>query len=672
MDRGSPKAAATLSTQAQAAAERQEWSRALDLWTECLELHAAAMTPNSLNGRANALFRLWRIEEALEIWRDLTERFADFAPGYAAMGAALLELGDFAPAQQCYSTMIARFPDKSRPEWFANLARSLHDQRMDRAGDLVLAELESRFPDSPLACREKFRFSFQVEFGVDAQSTLIEHAVRRFPGDRGFSASHVVNLLALGRLADAEKVIEALEAEADDHHAIVSRWRFDLDRSGAELASQTVQRVVLGRVWPLWPGLAVGQFLLGLWSVWAAELALFLYDDLAARFPNQVQVVCARARTLIMSRRDRAALELVETIPSQYATDEVLQLRAWTAAQRGEDDRAKQLWRTILSRKYFAGVHRANAAMELLTPENGALEPEGVTAIVLFRNEATLLPEFLRHHRKLGIRRFIFIDHMSSDESNVFLLNQPDVVLYRCDGSFQLTSAGMRWKNALIERHGGGGWCLHVDVDEMFIYPGWETTPLNRLTEYLDRQGMEGVSAFMFDVFPRRLFDAAGEPTRYSEYRYYDRDYVWMGLVRPPYLRPSGGVRVRLFEAQEYLHKVPLIKSSRGVALNAHETTHLRFADITGALLHYKLLNLAIRSKEPRSSDRGNPFVARDRNAETLRRHVRYASRLAALSDVDLFKTGVSEELADSLTLADRGLMQAPRKFRDWLAPARA
>ena len=351
MARGFPKAAATLSTQAQAAAERQEWSRALDLWTECLELHAAAMTPDSLNGRANALFRLWRIEEALEIWRDLTERFADFAPGYAAMGAALLELGDFAPAQQCYSTMIARFPDKSRPEWFANLARSLHDQRMDRAGDLVLAELESRFPDLPLACREKFRFSFQVEFGVDAQSTLIENAVRRFPGDRGFSASHVVNLLALGRLADAEKVIEALEAEADDHHAIVSRWRFDLDRSGAELASQTVQRVVLGRVWPLWPGLAVGQFLLGLWSVWAAELALFLYDDLAARFPNQVQVVCARARTLIMSRRDRAALELVETIPSQYGTDEVLQLRAWTAAQRGEDDRAKQLWRTILSRK---------------------------------------------------------------------------------------------------------------------------------------------------------------------------------------------------------------------------------------------------------------------------------------------------------------------------------
>lgn len=145
-----------------------------------------------------------------------------------------------------------------------------------------------------------------------------------------------------------------------------------------------------------------------------------------------------------------------------------------------------------------------------------------------------------------------------------------------------------------------------------------------------------------------------------------------MGLVRPPYLRPSGGVRARLFEAQEYLHKVPLIKSSRGVALNSHETTHLRFADITGALLHYKLLNLAIRSKEARSSCGGNPFVARDRNAETLRRHVRYASRLAALSDVDLFKTGVSEELADSLTLADRGLMQAPRKFRDWLAPARA
>lgn len=671
MDRRFPKAAATLSMQARAAAERQDWNRALGLWTECLDRHPTSMAPTSLNGQAKALFRLWRIEEALEIWRDLIKRFPDFIPVHAEMGAALLELGNFAAAQQCFSAMIVRFPDKLRPEWFANLAQSLHSQQKGHLGGLVLAELESRFPDLPLACRERYRFSFEMEFGLDAQSTLIENAVRRFPGDRGFLAAHVVMLLAFGRLADAEKIVKALEAKENDSYAIISRWRFDLDRSGGELVKQTEQRIVMGRAWPLGQGLAMGLFLLELWSVWAAELARFLFDDLATRFPNQIRVVCARARTLIMLQEDHLALKLIESIPLLYQTADVLELRAWAAAQRGEDDQAKEVWKTVLSRKYIPAIHRPKPAMKLLTPEDRASGPKGVTAFILFRNELPLLPEFLQHHRKLGIRRFVFIDYMSSDDSSAILLHQPDVILYRCEDSFQLSSAGMRWKNALIKRHGGGGWCLHVDVDEMFIYPGWETTPLSRLTEYLDREDMEGVSAFMLDVFPQRLFDEAGEPTRYTEYRYYDSDYAWMGLVRPPYLRPAGGVRSRLFQAQEFQHKVPLIKSSCGLALNAHETTHLRFANITGALLHYKLLNLAIRGKKLRSSDGANPFVPTNRGAEIVRRHERYASRLASMRNVDLFKAGVSEELADSLTLADRGLMQAPRQFRDWLQAAR-
>jgi TolA-binding protein len=670
MVRRFPKSAAVLAMQARAAAERQQWDRALGLWTECLQRHPTSTAPDSLNGRAKALFRLWRIEEALEIWRDLIDRFPDFVAGYAEMGAAALELGDFAAAQRCYSAMIARFPDKARPEWYARLARSLNEQRMDRAAGAVLAELESRFPDSPLACRDAYRFSFQMEFGLDSQSALIEDALRRFPGDRGFLAARVVILLAFGRLAEAEKIVEALEAAEDDYYAVVSRWRFKLDRSGGELVERTVQRIVLGRPWPLEAGLPLGRFLLELWLDWAAELASALFDDLAKRFPNQVEVFCTWARALIATRQDRLALELTESIPLPYQTSDVLELRAWAAAQRGEDDRAKQVWKSVLSRRYFPALHRPAAAMNRLTREDRESDCGDVTAFIVFRNESTLLPEFLRHHRNLGVRRFVFVDYMSSDDSSAILMNEPGVILYRCDDSFQLSSAGMRWKNELIERHGGGGWILHVDVDEMFIYPGWETTPLSRLTEYLDGERMEALSAFMLDVFPRRMFDEAGAPTRHSEHRCYDGDYAWMGLVTPPYRRPAGGVRARLFQAQEYLHKVPLIKSSCGVALNSHETTHLRFADVTGALLHYKLLNLAIHSKQRPSGEAGNPFVASDRSGQIMRRHQRYMSRLASLRDVDLFKAGVSEELADSLTLADRGLMRASPKYRDWLQSA--
>jgi Trp operon repressor len=50
-----------------------------------------------------------------------------------------------------------------------------------------------------------------------------------------------------------------------------------------------------------------------------------------------------------------------------------------------------------------------------------------------------------------------------------------------------------------------------------------------------------------------------------------------------------------------------------------------------------------------------------------MRRHIRYARRMAEILDGDLIQPGVSERLTDSLALADRGLMTAPPEFRRWL-----
>jgi hypothetical protein len=50
-----------------------------------------------------------------------------------------------------------------------------------------------------------------------------------------------------------------------------------------------------------------------------------------------------------------------------------------------------------------------------------------------------------------------------------------------------------------------------------------------------------------------------------------------------------------------------------------------------------------------------------------MRRHARYAARMADLLGADLRAPGITMALADSLTLVERGLMQAPAPFRDWL-----
>ena len=130
------------------------------------------------------------------------------------------------------------------------------------------------------------------------------------------------------------------------------------------------------------------------------------------------------------------------------------------------------------------------------------------------------------------------------------------------------------------------------------------------------------------------------------------------GHFRSPYSRPLGGVLSRLSGAGEYLHKVPIIRCGRGVRLDSHDTTHLRLASVTGALLHYKLLAIGPTG--------GNRSVS-GRLIQVKHRYQRYASRLPALQGVDLRLPGISRPLADSLIMADQGLMRAPQGYRQWL-----
>jgi hypothetical protein len=165
----------------------------------------------------------------------------------------------------------------------------------------------------------------------------------------------------------------------------------------------------------------------------------------------------------------------------------------------------------------------------------------------------------------------------------------------------------------------------------------------------------------MLDLFPPRLICDDGAPAPFEDYVGYDDDYSWFGLPRPPYLSPIGGVRSRLFEAKEYLHKVPLWRLDAGRLINSHETTAMRFADVSAALLHYKLMNVALRGRE---STGGSDFLEADAHPEAIRRHSRYAARLARLWRADLAAPGVSRRLEDSLTLARRGLMDMSEAYR--------
>jgi hypothetical protein len=86
-------------------------------------------------------------------------------------------------------------------------------------------------------------------------------------------------------------------------------------------------------------------------------------------------------------------------------------------------------------------------------------------------------------------------------------------------------------------------------------------------------------------------------------------------------------------------------------------------SSVSGLLLHYKLFNLA--SRRGRTPTGVNPYMD-DRTPDLMRRHIRYAACMDDLLDRDLVQVDISAELADSFTLAERGLMRAPIEYRQW------
>jgi predicted Zn-dependent protease len=654
---------------AEVAEERHQWARALEIWDDFAARFGSAAKSRAAVGRARALFRLDRVDEAVEVLETFLARAPDDIPALREQAWMAAELGETARARDLLIGLTQCFADKSRPEWWASLARAHHDLREYSAGAEALAELERRFPESALAEGERLRLAKELEYGQSELSNRIVEALRRFPGDFNLRSHWVWILLSFGRLEEAEREVQALEAEEGLGFALAARLRLEAERGDQNLRAY-VERFAEGREWSLHEAIQIAYALHDVRAPWAFALGGEIVDKLVKRFAGNLRLNHLRIRLMIARREDAAALALIDAIPLRFVRREFLELRAWAAAKRARHDEAKDLWRQALAANYYAAVDAPIHTLNRVSPDDRPGPEVGVTAYVVFRNEAAQIPGFLAHHRRLGVKRFVFFDHLSSDGGRAAALREPDVIVYDCPDSYQLAWSGRRWVNEIVAREGAKGWGLQLDMDEYLVYPGCETVRIDRLAAYLDAHGYEAMRGYMLDVFPRRLIGENGEPAPFSDYRYYDDDYFPIGLERPPYLHPNGGVRARLFEAKEFLHKTPMWRLDAGKLINSHETTHLKFADVSATLLHYKLMNVALRGREAGAQRAGAGFLEADADVEAIRRHARYAARLERLWRADLVKPGLSRELADSLTLAERGLMDVSRDYREWVALA--
>ncbi|MFC3630582.1 glycosyltransferase family 2 protein [Paracoccus angustae] len=291
--------------------------------------------------------------------------------------------------------------------------------------------------------------------------------------------------------------------------------------------------------------------------------------------------------------------------------------RAWSA-YRQRWKRRKLLWRCL----------RAGGELTPLADRTAAIQPGDILAFAAVRNEMLRLPQFLDHYRRLGVGHFLMVDNASTDGTDGFLRDQPDVSLWRAAGGYRASRFGMDWLGALLFRHGHGHWCVTADADELLIYPDWDRRALPDLVSHLEAVGRPALGAMMLDLYPRGPLDraeAGPEAPPTEQLPWFDAAPYRCAVVPPKRNRIlRGGVRERVFFPDApgrgpTLNKLPLVRwNRRYVYVNStHSLLPPRLNDeydgpgdprLSGILLHSKFLpDSAARAAE--ELRRGQHFI---------------------------------------------------------------
>lgn len=211
------------------------------------------------------------------------------------------------------------------------------------------------------------------------------------------------------------------------------------------------------------------------------------------------------------------------------------------------------------------------------------------------RNDLSKIKILLQHHRKIGVKKFIFIDNESDDGTIEFLEKQKDVDLYICHTKYKtLNKEG--WANRILAHYGFDKWYLYVDSDELFIYDDCENKTIDKFIEELEKTKQKRVPALLTDMYSKEnIFSKTKEDADFrNKYCYYDFDTYSLEKWSQ-YDEFVGGPRKRLFGLNPILTKYPLFKLEKG---DIQALSHWQFPykynynlKIKGALLHYKFLD---------------------------------------------------------------------------------
>lgn len=227
-------------------------------------------------------------------------------------------------------------------------------------------------------------------------------------------------------------------------------------------------------------------------------------------------------------------------------------------------------------------------------------EPIVVGAV---RDDLVKIKETIKHHRKLGVKYFAFIDNGSTDGTREFLMEQDDVILFVTDMKYNSRRKTM-WINHVITKLGQNRWYLMIDSDECFVYPRYEEVSLKEYTNQLLKKDITAVKSLMVELYPKgTLFDDSKNDSDFmNEYVWFDGDseYYVFDMEKNTV---SGGLHARAFNIGDASRtKTVLFYAQKGrFPTGSHdifplyENIEAKFGSI---LLHYKFLQYDIAKME--------------------------------------------------------------------------
>lgn len=231
-------------------------------------------------------------------------------------------------------------------------------------------------------------------------------------------------------------------------------------------------------------------------------------------------------------------------------------------------------------------------------PARPALGPEEVSAVVLVRDGGDQVEPFLRHCFALGVRHVVLLDNGSTDSTVDQARAFAGVTVLATALPYRTHKYALkRW---LVDRFGGHGWCLALDVDERFDFPGSDRISLTDFVRYLDGRGFTAVVAQMLDLHaggPVSGWPAGADLD--ARCRWYDNTDLTVEPYHPFDNRASsdairfheGGLRKSLFGVDVFLTKHPLLRRGSGARpsiTSSHYCHGAHVADVSCLLRHYK------------------------------------------------------------------------------------